>query len=420
MRITLLTYGSRGDVQPFLALAQALQNSGHTPLLAAPHRFSNLAAEYAIPFFPLPGDPEELSIRINDSRQNMFKLIESMSDFVISIAGPVWQAVKSACATAELIVHSFLFTTGAHSLARELGIPDVSVQLFPVFAPTQAFPMIALPDLPPGPISYASHWFSTQLFWRVGKAGFQRLRANDPDLFKLTLAWPFDWRKAEKSNRHPTPLIFAYSPSLLPRPNDWTNPNIHLTGYFFAQTPKNYTPSAELQAFLDKGSPPVCITFGSMISKEARHITELVQSALQICGMRGVFLTGWGGIEIHSANLFSVPAAPHEWLLSHCSAIIHHGGAGTTAASLRAGIPNVIIPHGADQPFWGRCVARAGAGPEPLDIHHLTAQNLVDALAKTQLPAIQTRARQLAACLEEENGTQAAVQILENLAQTFY
>jgi len=414
VNITLLTYGSRGDVQPFIALAQALQLNGHTPLLAAPHRFASLAAEYAIPFAPLPGDPEELSIIINDSRHNLPKMISGMNAYVLSIAGPVWQAARTACQNADLIVHSFLFTTGAHALARQLGIPDVSVQLFPIFAPTRAFPIVAAPNLPTGLLSYFSHWLSTQIFWQVGSAGFKRLRAGDPQLFDLTLTWPFD-RHPSRSAGAPTPLVFAFSPSLLPRPSDWTDPHIHIPGYFFTSSPTAFTPPASLVEFLAAGTPPVCITFGSMISQEARRTTEQVHAALKRFGLRAVQLTGWGGPDFTASDLLSLPAVPHEWLLPRCAAVIHHGGAGTTGAGLRAGIPNIIIPHGADQPFWGACIARAGAGPKPLNIHQLTEKKLDDALQLALQPAVRSRAAQIGAAIQSENGVLSAVQIIENL-----
>ena len=159
MHITLLTYGSRGDVQPFVALALGLQQAGHTVRLAAPHRFADFAAEYGIPFAPLPGDPEAMSAAFNDARGNIIAIIRAMNGYVSRIAPQVAEAAFAACDDADLIVHSFLFTTGAHSLARARGLPDVSVQFFPVFAPTRAFPNVAASYLPPGALSvFSTSW----------------------------------------------------------------------------------------------------------------------------------------------------------------------------------------------------------------------------------------------------------------------
>jgi sterol 3beta-glucosyltransferase len=153
VKITILTYGSRGDVQPFVALAVGLKRAGHDVCLAAPHRFADFVAQYHIPFAPLPGDPEEMSAFANNVRHDVLGSIKAMARYVFSIARPVLRAAFDACANADLVVHTFFFTTFAHSLARARNIPDVSVQLVPMFMPTRAYPMIALPAIPPGAVS---------------------------------------------------------------------------------------------------------------------------------------------------------------------------------------------------------------------------------------------------------------------------
>jgi sterol 3beta-glucosyltransferase len=149
MKITILTYGSRGDVQPFAALAIGLRKAGHSVRLAAPNRFAEFAGHYNIPFAPLPGDPETMSAFVNNVRRDLFGAVKSMADYVFAIASPVLRAAFAACDGADLIVQSLFFTSIAHSLARARKIPDVSVQLLPIFAPTRVYPMIALPNLPP-------------------------------------------------------------------------------------------------------------------------------------------------------------------------------------------------------------------------------------------------------------------------------
>src|SRR5512142_2157509 len=191
MNISLLTYGTRGDVQPFVALAAGLQRAGHRVRLAAPQRFAGLAAQHSIPFAALPGDPEELSRGINDAGGAVAQ-IRAVTSFAFAIAGEVARAAFAACDDAELIVHGLLFTTGGHSLARARGIPDASLQSMPLFAPTRHFPLPALAGLPPGALSYASHWLFTQMFWHVGNMGYAGLRRKYPDVAGLKLHWPFD------------------------------------------------------------------------------------------------------------------------------------------------------------------------------------------------------------------------------------
>lgn len=417
MRVTILTYGSRGDVQPYLALAVGLQKSGHTVTLAAPHRFEQLAAEYGVHFAPLAGDPEVISRVFNDAGSNVLRMVRGMSDYLFSIAPDVVRGARRAIQGADLLVHSFAFTTGGHSFAREMGIPDVSVQTFPMFAPTRAFPNVALSHLPPGWRSYFSHWISMQIFWHGGNLGYYQMRRRAPQDFPARVAWPF----TPTRDRPITPLLFAYSPSVLPRPADWAAPHIHVTGYFFLDH-VDFQPSQALSRFLASGEAPVCISFGSMIHREAQRVTRSALHALAHSGHRAIFLTGWGGWQPESPpeNTLFIKPAPHDWLFPKCRVIIHHGGAGTTAAALRAGVPNIVVPHAADQPFWGRRVAALGAGPQPIPIHRLTADTLSAALAEAETTAIRNGAQAAGRMIRAEDGVGAAVNLIEQHAARFW
>jgi len=363
MKITILTYGSRGDVQPFLALAVGLQKAGHRVKLAAPHRFESFVNSYGVSFVPLAGDPEIISQRLNDAGTNPVRMVRAMSNYIFSIAGQVARQAFAACDDADLVVHSFLFTAGAHSLAYARGIPDVSVQIFPIFAPTHAFPPVAMPGLPPGVIGYFFHWLNTQIFWYGGKLGFRRLQKDDPSVFGLELRWPFQ----SNGNQIRTPLVFAYSPTVLPHPDDWAAAHIHIPGYFFLETPGSYQPPHALHEFLSSEKPPVCVSFGSMIHSNTERIYQTVFDALVETGNRVVVLSGWSDLpNKRSAYTLVIDDVPHDWLLPQCKAFIHHGGAGATAAGLRSGIPNIVVPFAADQPFWGARVHALGAGPKPI------------------------------------------------------
>ena len=411
MEITILTYGSRGDVQPFLALAVGLQRAGHVVKLAAPYRFENSVIPYNIPFVPLAGDPEVISQRLNDAGANPISMVRAMSDYIFSIADQVARQAFVACDEADLIVHSFLFTTGGHSLARKLGIPDISVQTFPIFAPTRAFPPVSMPDLPPGPLSYFFHWLTTQIFWNGGSIGFRRLKKADPETFDLDLHWPF----SADDDRIRTPLVLACSPTIIPRPDDWSVSHIHIPGYFFLDTPDTYQPPDALMDFLADDEPPVCVTFGSMIHRDAGRIYRAVLDAIVQTRNRGVILTGWGGLqESHlSENIFVTESVPHAWLFPRCKAVIHHGGAGTTAAGLRAGIPNIVVSFAADQPFWGKRVHAIGAGPGPIPVRKLTANRLSVALVGADAEAIRNGAQAAGRSIRMEAGVGQAVTFID-------
>lgn len=416
MKITLLTYGSRGDVQPFLALAVGLQHAGHNVTFAAPHRFTDFIENYGIHCEQLAGDPDELSALFNDAGSNLIHMVRSMQQHVLNIAPDVVRGARNALQGADLLVHSFAFTTGGHSYARELGIPDISLQMFPVFAPTRAFPAIGTPATGIGWLNYFSHWFSTRVFWHGGNAGFYRLRRTAPEDFPAHLYWPF----ARTPNRPLTPLVFAVSPHVLPKSGDWNQPHIHLPGYLFLDEP-DYQPPEELHRFLEADEPPLCITFGSMVNREAQRITHAVLTALRNTGNRAVFLSGWGGWRPDNPppTALFLDSAPHSWLFPRCRSVVHHGGAGTTAAALRAGVPAIIVPHAADQPFWGNRIAAIGTGPAPIPVRKLTAETLTAALVQANSEAIRQRSAELGELIRAENGVAHTVALIEEHAATF-
>ena len=418
MHITLLTYGSRGDFQPFLALALGLQRAGHTVRLAGPGRFAEFATQHNVPFAALAGDPEKLSARFNNAGTNAVKVVRSIQDYVFEIAPQVVRDARLAIEGSDLLVHSFLFTTGAHSFARQLGIPDVSVQTFPMFAPTRDFPNVAMARIPPGMLSYFSHWLATQIFWYGGNRGYHMLRKQAPADFPAKLFWPF-----KKVDTRPlSPLLVAVSPSVLPRPRDWRSPHIALPGYFFLDEPA-YTPPSALADFLAAGPVPVCVSFGSMVNKDAEKIGQAVLAALERTHRRGVLLTGWGGWtpEHIPENVLFLESAPHGWLFPRCAAIIHHGGAGTTAAALRSGKPNVVVPFAGDQPFWAKRVAALGAGPHPIPVKQLDAARLAAALEQALgNTSIRQQATAVGEHIRAEDGVGEAVRLIEDCTSEFH
>ncbi len=417
MHIAILTYGSRGDIQPFLALALGLQKGGHSVCLAGPGRFAEFSAQHGVPFAPLAGDPGEISLRLNDAGANPFRMVGAMQDYIFAIAPEVVRAIQNALDGADLVVHSFLFTTGGHAFARQRGIPDVSVQTFPMFAPTRAFPNVAFPNVPPGGPSWLTHWLATQIFWHGGNRGYYALRRKFPGDFPEKVTWPFK----PVPDRPLPPLLFAYSPTVLPRPVDWTAPNISIPGYFFLDEP-GYRPPVELADFIVNGDPPMCISFGSMVNRKAAKVGRLVLDSLQKLGRRGIVLTGWGGWKPDQipANVLYLDSAPHAWLFPRCRLVVHHGGAGTTAAGLRAGVPSVIIPFAADQPFWAKRVAALGVGPEPLPLQKLTSTAFTAALEEALHDGpIRQRAAEIGAQVRSEDGVGAAVRIIEKCRADF-
>lgn len=407
MKITILTYGSRGDVQPFLALAVGLQKAGHAITLAAPARFQPLAAPYPITYAPLPGDPEELSRGFNDAGMNLFRQVMAMRDHAVAIAPQVVEQTLRASQNAQLLIHSFTFTVGAHTLARQLGIPDLSIQPFPIFAPTRAYPAVGFPNLGAWG-NYLSHQFADWVFFHAGNVGFRQVQHLLPAAFPRTLRWPF----ANPEEKLRTPLLFAVSPSVLPPASDWPK-NVSSVGYFFLDEP-SYQPPAPLMEFLRAGPPPIVLGFGSMVHKNAAHTGQTIMEAIAQANQRAIVLTGWGGWvpSTPPKNILYIESAPHSWLLPRAAAFVHHGGAGATAAGLRAGIPSIVVPHTADQPFWGQRVHQLNAGSAPIPIHQLNTARLVEAIRQTQNDSIIQSAHLIASKIAAEDSIQAVLRYI--------
>lgn len=409
MNITILTYGSRGDVQPFLPLSLGLMARGHRVRLAAPSRFQKLVEEHGILFSSLPGDPEDLSRRFNDSGFNFIRQIRDMMSHAIEIGAEMLRQTEEACHDADLIIHTFAHAVGAHTLAREKNIPDIHIQTFPMFTPTGDYPNVTMPDLKVRALNRLTHIISKKISWQTSSFGYEQVRRR-AGLPKRKLYFPFE----DDPLRPPTPILCAWSPSLLPPSSDWDT-NVHVAGYFFFDGTPSYQPPRELQNFLDAGEPPVCVSFGSMVNRNAEKIDRVVREALKWTNQRGVILSGWGGMmRSSSSDLLYLDAVPHDWLLPRCKMVIHHGGAGTTSAGLRAGIPNIVVPFTADQPFWGRRVHAVEAGPKPILVKNLSAMKLMQAIAEVEKNAFREHAQEIGRRIRSEDGVGRAVALIES------
>lgn len=408
VKITILTYGSRGDVQPFLPLSLGLMKRGHTVKLAAPYRFKGFVEEYGIQFVPLAGEPEDLSRRFNDVGHNFIKMVREMMDHAVEIGADVMRQTDEACRDADLIIHTFAHAVGAHTLAREMNIPDIHVQTFPMFTPTGDYPNVTMPDLKSHALNRFTHTASKKITWWASRFGFEHVRRS-VGLPKRKLYFPFD----DDPFRHPTPILCAWSPSILPPSSDWS-PNVHVTGCFFFDLDFMYQPPHELQNFLSDGNAPICISFGSMVNRDSGRIDRIVSDALTWSNNRGIVLSGWSDVDYRkSDNMLYLESAPHDWLLPRCKLIIHHGGAGTTSAGLRAGIPNVVVPFTADQPFWGRRVSAIGAGPKPILVKDLSVEKLTRAIAEADDQVVREQVQIIGQEIKNEDGIQRAIELIE-------
>jgi UDP:flavonoid glycosyltransferase YjiC (YdhE family) len=410
VRFTILAYGTRGDVQPYVALGVGLRRAGHTVRLVAPARFQDLAEGYGLQFHALPGDPGDLMQRAADGAgSSLAGLSMVVLKHTLPLAQQVLDSVQEACQGAEVIVHSLLLTVVGHQMAVSRGVPDFSALIFLVFCPTSAFPMQALASRKRHVGNRLGHVGFTQLFWQVNRLAYAYLRRRNRDLPPLT-SWPLD-----RSLASPTPILYGLSPQIVPRPADW-GPDAHLTGYWTLPPQAGWRPPPELESFLQAGPPPVLVSFGSLMTRRSEQLTEVVLGALERTGQRAVLVRGWGGIRQRDLppQILSLDSAPFEWLFPRMAALVHHGGVGTTATGLRAGVPAVVVPFTADQPFWGRQVARLGVGPAPIPQKKLSIDRLTAAIeAALGDGAMRQRATDLGEQLRAEDGAGRAVEIVE-------
>jgi UDP:flavonoid glycosyltransferase YjiC (YdhE family) len=264
-----------------------------------------------------------------------------------------------------------------------------------------------------GVFNYFSAKLSNQLFFNLMSPLVNACRKETLDLrpVKAREYWPLD------SAQGSAPFIYGYSPAVIPKPPDWGD-NQHIIGYWFLDAAQDYQPETDLLKFLAEGPPPVSIGFGSMVEHEQKAIDTLVIDALRASGQRGILMGGWS--ELGSGNLpdfiFRVEAVPHDWLFPCLAATVHHGGAGTTAAALRAGVPSVVVPSFGDQFYWGWRVQELGAGPVPISRNELTPAKLAAAIQQAvDDEAMKRRAAQLGQQIRTEDGVGTAVRLIEAL-----
>jgi sterol 3beta-glucosyltransferase len=410
MRITILAYGSRGDVQPHLALGCGLMHAGYQVRIAAPERFASLAVEHGLEFSPLAGDPSELSLAFVDhAGTNPIKEVQVMAEYVNPLAQQVWRDIQSACRDCDAIIHSFMMMLSGHIMAEKLGVPQVSTHLFPAFFPTKEFHVPAVPKVNNSIYNWMSHYAFRWAFWNGGRfANNYLVRCKGADLPPVKV-WPLG-----KDVQPPIPVLYGISPSVLAKPADWP-PQTHMTGYWYLDEREGWQPSPKLQQYLQAGPPPIYIGFGSMMTKNPKKLMEIITEAVQLSGKRAVLLSGWAGLDAGHLpqQLFVTHDIPHSWLFPRMAAIVHHGGAGTTAAAFRSGKPQVVVPFTADQPFWAERVRCSGVGTKPLPYRKLTAEKLAAAITQAvEDPAIHARAKELGNVIHRENGVDNAVKII--------
>ena len=415
MRITVLTVGSRGDVQPYIALSAGLETGGYEVTLATHASFREAVESRGLEFRSIAMDPREV-MRGREGREwmesgeNPVRFIRELVRFIRPHLRDHLAEVRAACDGADGVVFSPLAFAGWH-VAEALGVPSVQAALQPQ-PPTRAFPTLPLAGRwnLGGLGNRLTHVMYQQFAWQALRPMLNPWRRDVLGIAALPVSGPF-----RVMRRRRTPVLHGFSPLVLPRPHDWPE-WVHITGYWFLDGPDGWQPPAGVAEFLAAGPPPVYVGFGSMIPRDPARTIDIVLAALRQAGMRGILARGWMGDTAHDLpdDVLALDEIPHDWLFPRVAAVVHHGGAGTTGAALRAGRPAVVVPFFADQPLWGRCVERLGVGPRPVPLKRINADRLAAAVrAAVADEGIARRAADLGAKIREEDGVGNAVAIVD-------
>jgi len=422
MNVLIITIGSRGDVQPYVALGKGLKAAGHAVTVCAPSSFKgfiqNEGLEYAFMSNQLLEliDTDAGREALEDTNgvvgtiKTVSKMLSQTMPMFKNMMHESWLAAQAT--KPDLILYNSKALSAPH-IGEKLSIPAVLAILQPLVVPTAAFPAIGMPALPLGG---GYNHFSYQLI-HAGYNSYGKIvnefRKNDLGLEKASKSSGI----LTRSDGQPIPVFHAFSELLIPRPADWGE-QVFINGYWFMPQENNWQAPHDLLDFLADGEAPIYVGFGSMAGRDPEKKARMVIQALQNAGLRGVIATGWGGLDAGNLpeRIFKIEGAPHDWLFPQMAAVVHHGGAGTTAAGLRAGKPTLICPFMGDQPFWGDLVYRRGFGVKPIPQKKMSVEKLTAAFVELKNNhSIREEAAALGAKLRAEDGVGDTVALIETL-----
>lgn len=447
LSICIMIAGTRGDVQPFIALGLRLKAFGHRVRLATHGVYRSFVTKYGLEFYPLGGDPVVLSDYIvrnrgvipssaADAMTNMAEVQQLLFSTWGACSAPDPESLDKPFSAQAIIANPVSY--GHIHCAEKLQIPLHMYFTMP-WTTTAAFPSplvtMSYSDRPRTKRNRLSYKLVNKLMYSGMYVMTNNFREKVLGLRPLGMGN----KGSNLFERHGVPFGYCWSPSLVPKPADWDSLPVDVCGYFFLPPPSPptanppaegsstaephhtaqeewqaaYNPPPELAAFISAGAPPVYIGFGSLMVDNPQKLTQDIVAAAEAAGVRVLLSRGWGklgeGVALPDSVL-SIGDVPHDWLLPRCSAVVHHGGAGTTAAGLLAACPTTIIPFFGDQHFWGGVVARAGVGPPPIPVDALNATKLTAALKFMMQPEAKEAAARVAAAIAAEDGVGKGVE----------
>jgi sterol 3beta-glucosyltransferase len=411
--ITILTAGTRGDTQPYLALGIALKRAGQEVRIATFKNYEAFVKGLGLGFYPIQGDISTITTsdstrhaRTADNPLKFFLSFNKLKSLVFDLQKDFFKA----CAGSQAVVYHPGAAIG-YFIAGHYQIPSILATPFPM-TPTREYPALIFYNTPRVGkfFNLATHKIFEKILWFASSAAVKRFWRAEFGRAPEWFACPYP-----KQNTRTLPTITSCSNYVFPRPKDWPA-HVTNTGYWFLNDEADWQPSEDLLHFIQGGTPPVYVGFGSLGDPaQAAQTTELVIRALKRSGQRGILATGWQGMSHMEAlpeGIFILESAPHAWLFPQMAAVVHHGGAGTTAAGLRAGVPGIIVPFSNDQFAWGRRVYELGVGPKPIPRKNLTTERLSEAINAALGKEIKAAAKDLGEKIQSENGAETAAKII--------
>ncbi|GIU53718.1 glycosyltransferase [Shewanella sp. KT0246] len=414
MNILLLTIGSRGDIEPFIALGVSIQAQGHQVYVCTHERFQSIVEKHGLNYQYLSN--ELFKLMEGGSVESMGSLFKGIKTAIrlMKLAKPINEqlmvdSIKAGIEVEPKLVIYHPKCIVAPSIAEKFNVPAVMALLQPMLVKTSDFPLIGLPNI---------SGITNRLSYRLASLGFKPYLKQLNLLRNSFLNLPKLSDKADVLSMNTgkaIPVLHAFSKHIVTRPQDWPQ-STAITGYWFLQKQNDYSPEKTITDFMADGKPPIYIGFGSMSGKDPVKTARLVIDAVIKAKVRAIIVTGWGGLKLDDvpSQVLVTDAVPHDWLFPQVAAVVHHGGAGTTAAGLKAGKPTLICPFFADQPFWGEKIAALGLGPTPIKQKNLTVDNLAEGILQMVTDQqMQQRAQQVAELLSQEDGIENAIKWLK-------
>ncbi|KXO91834.1 sterol 3-beta-glucosyltransferase [Tsukamurella pulmonis] len=402
--VLIATYGSRGDCTPLAGVGQRLQRAGHTVTITTNHELEAEIRDLGLDARGVRPDlgPESVDPSLKDA----LKLVKPAG--IASLSHALLDAVGDVAADVVL-AHPFA-EPAMHAYAEARGIPVIGTRFQPISATTEYPPSLIGAWSAGGTVNRAAGRLAGRTVDRMYEGVVADLRRD------LGLPTRSTRRLREDRTAAGWPILYGYSPSVLPRPADW-RAGIDVVGYWWSPSPEDWSTPQELADFLDDGPPPVFIGLGSLMvpATERERLSAVFDEALSRARVRSVVQSGGAGLRIPDrADVLNIGAVPYEHVLPRVAAIVHSCGAGTTASALRAGIPTVPLPSAGDQPFWARRLHALGAATAPLPRTKVTVSRLAEAIrAAVDDPRRHAAADALSRSITAEDGAAAVLSAVQ-------